>query len=350
MLGTMAFAQTQTGVNFQELTFNEALAKAKTENKLIFIDCYTVWCVPCKYMTTNIFPQKEVGDYMNQKFVSVKYDMEKEEGQKLAKRFGVAVYPTFLIVNGDGTLRHRFVGSMNAEQFIEKAKEAFDDEKAGGPLEAQYAQGNRSKGFLTKYVKYLMTLSPDVANVAKELFQQLTDEEKVSRDYWFLFENDILAPYGSEFFQYLVDNWKLFTQENTAEMVEERLTFGYQNQLMKVLVGTDNSMTTADLDAMGKEMAKLQLKDNERLTAFLNIAKALSSGDQNQMLAVCEKELEHIPAENFPMEMVANVKDKATPEQAAQWEKICRKVVAKCEDKKMAEILKKHIDSIFGKE
>ena len=31
----------EQGVQFQELTFQEALNKAKAENKLVFVDCYT---------------------------------------------------------------------------------------------------------------------------------------------------------------------------------------------------------------------------------------------------------------------------------------------------------------------
>ena len=47
MLNLIAFGQ---GVNFEHITFDEALAKAKAENKLVFMDCYTSWCGPCKYM------------------------------------------------------------------------------------------------------------------------------------------------------------------------------------------------------------------------------------------------------------------------------------------------------------
>ena len=72
VLSVMAFAQ--TGVDFQHLTFDEALAKAKAEKKLVFVDCYTTWCGPCKMMTTKIFPMKEAGEFFNPRFVPINSD------------------------------------------------------------------------------------------------------------------------------------------------------------------------------------------------------------------------------------------------------------------------------------
>ena len=85
-----AFAQ--EGVNFRNLTFNEALAQAKAEKKMVFMDCYTSWCGPCKEMTNKVFPQKAAGDYFNPRFVCVKYDMEKGEGKELANKFEAVSY------------------------------------------------------------------------------------------------------------------------------------------------------------------------------------------------------------------------------------------------------------------
>ena len=64
------------GVNFQDLTFEQAVEKAAKMRKQIFVDCYTSWCGPCKYMSNTVFPQEKMGDYMNPKFICVKYDME----------------------------------------------------------------------------------------------------------------------------------------------------------------------------------------------------------------------------------------------------------------------------------
>ena len=86
----IAFGQ---GIKFEEGNFKSLLAKAKKENKLIFIDAYAVWCGPCKLMVKNIFPLKPVGDYYNANFINAKIDMEKGEGIELAKKIQCKSFP-----------------------------------------------------------------------------------------------------------------------------------------------------------------------------------------------------------------------------------------------------------------
>ena len=82
-------AQENKGVNFENLTFAQAIAKAKSGNgpNMVFMDCYTEWCGPCKQMDLVIFPQKAAGDYFNANFVNIKKDMEKGEGIDIAQNF-----------------------------------------------------------------------------------------------------------------------------------------------------------------------------------------------------------------------------------------------------------------------
>ncbi len=125
----LAFAAyAQEGIKWETGTFQQTLNKAK-ENKqgpnIVFLDCYTTWCGPCKFMAENVFTTKEAGDYFNKKFINAKMDMEKGEGIEIAKKYKVRAYPTFLILDGDGNELGRVVGGGKLEIFIEKVEKAI---------------------------------------------------------------------------------------------------------------------------------------------------------------------------------------------------------------------------------
>ena len=126
-IGIFVLAQ---GIDFQKLSLEKALEKAKREKKLVFVDCYTTWCGPCKMMAEQVFPRKEVGNYMNEKFICLKVDIEKGEGPTLGDKYGVEAYPTFLIINPDGSLYYRFGGYSTADKFIARVEDCFDPSKA----------------------------------------------------------------------------------------------------------------------------------------------------------------------------------------------------------------------------
>ena len=101
---------------------------AKTEGKLLFIDFYTTWCPPCKMMSEKIFPQKEVGDFMNERFVCIKLDVEKE-GSPYAERYQIRAVPTFVIFNPKNKmiLYNQAGATADGAAFIEKMKQAIGE-------------------------------------------------------------------------------------------------------------------------------------------------------------------------------------------------------------------------------
>src|SRR5687768_11668505 len=68
----------ETGIKWTTgLSWQQVKQKAKTENKYIFLDCFTTWCGPCKVMDNNVYPNDSVGKYFNSKFISVRVQMDK---------------------------------------------------------------------------------------------------------------------------------------------------------------------------------------------------------------------------------------------------------------------------------
>lgn len=106
------------GIEFDQLTFAELLKKAKDEGKLVFIDCYTSWCGPCRAMANSVFPKEEVGNYFNTRFINAKMDMEKGEGKEVAKKYKINAFPTLLFLDSDGNLIERLIGYKSPEALL----------------------------------------------------------------------------------------------------------------------------------------------------------------------------------------------------------------------------------------
>ncbi|EDP69813.1 putative disulphide-isomerase [Flavobacteriales bacterium ALC-1] len=94
----------KTEVVFSELSFSESLKKAKAENKLVFVDFYTVWCAPCITFHKDVLNDKAVAEIMNQTFVNKKFDLYRGEGISLKERYNVYYVPRFLILDGEGNI------------------------------------------------------------------------------------------------------------------------------------------------------------------------------------------------------------------------------------------------------
>lgn len=117
--------QEEVGIKFSSMTYADALKLSASTGKPIFVDCYTVWCGPCKYLAKNTFTNKEIGDFFNSNFINLKIEMEKDaEGPELARLFKVRAYPTLIFVNGKGELIKESLGYVTPEQLLAVAKEA----------------------------------------------------------------------------------------------------------------------------------------------------------------------------------------------------------------------------------
>lgn len=178
-IGILAFAQ---GIKFEDSNFSAVLAKAKKENKLVFVDAYASWCGPCKLMVKNIFPLQNVGDFYNSHFVNAKIDMEKGEGIGLAKKYNVKVFPTYLFINGDGEEVHRTLGYVEEKDFIQFAKDAEDPSKRLTSLKKKFEGGEKDPEFLKNLATLTMYNDSEfAAKVFDRYFQQKAtmDQEDV---------------------------------------------------------------------------------------------------------------------------------------------------------------------------
>jgi len=104
-------------VNFIDNNWNEARVKAAAENKLLFVDAYTDWCYWCKVMDKKTFTDAGVVKLMNESFVSLKLEMERDYGVNVSMKYRVTGFPSFLVFTPDGSLLYKTSGYQEVEAF-----------------------------------------------------------------------------------------------------------------------------------------------------------------------------------------------------------------------------------------
>jgi len=156
-------------ITFAQGTLKEVLTQAQKTNKLVFIDCYTSWCGPCKMMEKLVFTNDTVARFFNKAFINYKMDMEKGEGPEVAAQYRVASYPTYLFLDGTGKVVHRSAGRMPAADFIAVAQKASNPAETSLAIEERYVAGDRSPELVLKYIEGLKKSN---INKAKRIFQE----------------------------------------------------------------------------------------------------------------------------------------------------------------------------------
>lgn len=326
--GILYVSAQEGGVKFLEnATFEQALKQAKDSGKMLFVDCYTSWCGPCKMMMRDVFPQPQVGNYFNPKFICAKFDMEKGEGKELHKRFQVKAYPTFLIIDAQtGNEITRIVGGGKADEFIKMVEESLS--KGGiAALKKKYDAGDRSDELVTDYIKALGAayMSKECAQVVAEYLKGKETSLLSDASLYKMFLENIHSPYN-ETFQYVWKHKNEFIQKYGRE-VEQMLNMSWNTYPTQNLLKRQDETITFDEKAMAEYVELMKKEKIENidfivLNTEINVAQAQGRwADMLKLAHSYDKKYQANDMEvyNWCLRLEQKCQDKALRADAASW-------------------------------
>ena len=290
ILPLSSFAQ---GVDFKELTMQEALALAGKEKKMIFIDFYTTWCGPCKMMSSEVISQEQVGTYFNRVFVNMKVDAEKGEGVELAKKYQVRAYPTFVVLRADGTEVYRTSGARPAEEFIDKIRKGIDPKWSPEGLARRYKKGERTPELVNEYALLQMeTGNIELGNqVIREYFNKLSDKKRVKPENLFLYTRYALN-YRDPKADYMFAHKDRFVKENGREEVESLLYNWLRQQIMPFVaarVVSDMEVNEGEWIRLKEKIHDADLSNGKILAELEEIAEVRLKNSMKDYLDICRE-------------------------------------------------------------
>lgn len=293
LMTSVMFAQ---GIAFEPegTTLDKATAKAKKESKLIFVDCYTQWCGPCKKMIRDVFPQEKVGKYMNARFVNLKIDMEAAYAEGLAKEWQVSGYPTFIIFTADGKEIGRFMGGSDADGFISRVAEKSAVDENAHSLEARWLSGERDEAFLKEYLATLTTSykRDDADVVAETLLNGKEETFAADRELADIFMKHINNPFASSFI-YTVQHPEALEATVGAMPVKMKIKNVLTTYSKQMLVKKDDVMVLdeARFEAFQALLRRLKVADADHYRLSILIDAAAKQADYGTYVTYIEEYL-----------------------------------------------------------
>ncbi|MHC1779634.1 MAG: thioredoxin family protein [Bacteroidales bacterium] len=239
-IATLSSVTSYAQINFEKGSFSETLKKASDEGKMIFMDCFTDWCMPCKILDHFVFKSVEGGEYFNAKFINFKIDMEKGEGIELQKKYNVTSFPTLLLINPDGSEHNRLTGATNnPKEFIARVEEASKKENSPEYQRKLY-ESDKSRANL--YFAFLLSRGEynTVSELMLETFKVRTVEENFSKESFELYDkavHDIFNPLFSEILEDIDEAKRLLGNDKVTEFVNSKSASAFSSLAGAIMTG-----------------------------------------------------------------------------------------------------------------
>jgi thioredoxin-related protein len=320
VLLTMMSVQAQT--QFRKISFQEALAAAKAESKLVFIDFYTSWCGPCKRMAREVFPTKQVGDVMNKSFVALQIDAEKGEGVQLAKKYKIKAYPTFVVTDAEGNETNRTLGYYNADAFVPILQRFADKDLTPEKIKARYESGERNGKIVNAYASLLAEevrntpkMSYDVyeqkmgsiKQIVQDYYATLSDADKLRPENEFVYRqytSDISEPAA----QFLAKHVQSYSNRAEADSLLDNYCL---NETADYLSGK-NPYDAKKVNELKADLTKYSMTHHPAWMEAINVIQASNEGDDKYLDAFtkCFKQGDEV-LQGTLLEAIGNHFDKA---------------------------------------
>lgn len=325
-------SKAQKGINFIKTgNFNVAIATAKKQNKLLFMEVYAPDCHICNAFK-GTFAQPQVGALYNAKFVNFQLDIRNPENQNLLKKLKININatPTFIFMDPN-TLQ-----VVGAKIFGERENSVINvnsiAQKAANPAEHAQNYAKRLKGgdknpqFLLNYAEYARIVGDTTSNIlAFNEFAKTLNPGQYTSQSTFNAIQMVMMNNNNALFDYFITHIPGYEKIYEANPVR----MSYENIFQIVLTSSQaNKLSISDIQNIKSQMTKagLDASSIQRRMWMVESSLLFKQKKAAQAIQVIEKLLAVLPNAPGPKE----------------YQYLCDYVNGKTKDKKALAYAKSH--------
>lgn len=325
LAASLALQAQNREIQFMSGDFDEALQKARQSGKLLFLDCQTSWCGPCKLMAKEVFTVDSVADFFNTNFICLKKDMEVGEGPVLKEEFQVSAYPTFLLIDSRRNEIFRLVGQQSVPDFMRKIKEGMKPENSIAALTAKYKAGSRDAAFVYQYCAALKRgfQTERLKEVIDDYFAKMKTKTICRDENWKIYDAYVKGV-DEPVFHRMIEKVKEFKALRGAEAIEKKLTEAYAEVVFNAISAAP--LTDEQYQRYAGEIEQIGMRDDKQLfylRSYLHLAHLRAQRKYDEFLDIVEAGLEgYEPERRQTLAMSLLFLADGTAEQRQRGEKI----------------------------
>jgi thioredoxin-related protein len=262
------------GLQFQDLSYEQALQKSAAEKKPVFLFGYATWCHFCEYMKDSVLITEAVGNFYNQNFICIKMDLEKEGKNLNQKTIRAKSFPVLLFMNAQGEMLHRVTGKKDAQDFLQIGNDAIDSTKQLRTFIYKYRDGKLSPQQTYEYFKMIDRAGMDNQPLINN-YLTLIPEGKLTATYSWKIMYELFRDIEQPCMKVVLDHRADYTAKYTADSIDNKIMGLYINALMNKVQMLDSNGYTSIQEKL--RASKIDLA--EKIIAFADLNKMKMKGE-----------------------------------------------------------------------
>jgi thiol-disulfide isomerase/thioredoxin len=182
------------GSYFLQDDYNLVLKAAKRDEKVVFLDFYTVWCGGCKSYEKFVFTDSVFSEYLKSNFYSARINAELPINKKITKRYSIGAYPTLIIADRNGNEIDRIIGyetayGDNCQLLIDKINRILRGEETLTAMLNKYDANPDSLQLLMQIVSEEFIGISDYKNLKKFALESINKykNSKLKEELYFIY-------------------------------------------------------------------------------------------------------------------------------------------------------------------
>lgn len=291
-----------------EADFDEALAKAKASNKLLFVEYYNPNCPVCMALEP-FFEEKEMADFYNKHFVNYKmnsFEMSESE-QEFINAAGLKFksVPFFLFFDGEGNFVHHSGTQKDLDYLVGIGRSALNSFTRSSGLAKKYEEGDRTVRTLYAYCTLLHLFEEDslIRVVSNDLYEAF-DKNELATKKSYMITKKCVNHAENGFFQFWIERMELMKEVGGCEHGEHKEIMQY---ILTSSLQNDQFEDLSQLEKLKSYVIKSGLSDNPDAYLWRQEARLLVESDKereafNLIMKIADEGRKNVAAVLYPIE------------------------------------------------